>query len=136
MALAGNYSQACHTKQQEHDEVGGAEAGLLDVSFLFPPAPLPSSCSLTAPRLNRRPFSSRAPPRTEDTLLLLPVTATEQQHRGQDTASLTVPQKPPSPLPRTPALPTQSPQTPLPCLRGTRCITAASSTLAVPAAAS
>lgn len=40
MALAGNYSQACHTKQQEHDEVGGAEAGLLDVSFLFPPRSL------------------------------------------------------------------------------------------------
>lgn len=47
-----------------------------------------------------------------------------------------VPQKHPSPLPHTLALPTWSPQTPLPCSQGIRDITAASSTLAVPAAAS
>ncbi|XP_075014929.1 histone-lysine N-methyltransferase SETD5 isoform X5 [Calonectris borealis] len=95
-----------------------------------------SSCSLTVPRQNRRPFSSRVPPPTEDTLLHLLGTAIEQQHRGQHTASLMVPRKHPSPPPRTPALPTRSPQTPLPCLQGIRGITAASSTLAVSAAAS
>lgn len=95
-----------------------------------------SSCSLTVPRQNRRPFSSRVPPPTEDTLLHLLDTAIEQRHRGQDIASLMVPRKHPSPPPRTPALPTRSPQTPLPCLQGIRGITAASSTLAAAAAAS
>ena len=105
-------------------------------SIFFFPTDLFSSCSLTVPRRNRRPSSSRVPPPTEDTSLHLLDTAIEQQHRGQHTASLTLPQKRPSPPPRTPALPTRSPQTPLPCLQGIRGITAASSTLAASAAAS
>lgn len=104
--------------------------------FPFFPHALFSCCSLTVPRQNRRPCSSRAPPLTGGTSRRLLDTATEQQHRGQDTACPMVPRKHPSPPPPIPALPTRSPQTPLPCLQGIRGITAASSTLAASAAAS
>lgn len=136
LGWAANYSQSCCTKHLWHErEVGNRKVSLTCHLFYFP-TDLFSSCSLTVPRQNRRPFSSRVPPPTEDTLLHLLGTAIEQQHRGQDTASLMVPRKHPSPPPRTPALPTRSPQTPLPCLQGIRGITAASSTLAASAAAS